>query len=98
MKFIARITNGQLALIVATAAVIFSIAALLEYKINSATRRIRTLEQRAFALETETRTLSTELSSLTTVERVRSRADRYLPHYKTMTRDDVLKRGRNASP
>jgi len=81
-------------LAIASAAV-FSLAAMLEYGINSSSRRIRALEQQAFSLDAETRTLETELSSLTTVERVRSRADRYLPHYKTMTKDDVLKRRGN---
>jgi hypothetical protein len=78
-------------------AMVFSIAALLEYSIDASSRRILQLEREFLALETETRTLAIEFSSLTTVERVRLSADRLLPHYRTMTKADVLRRGRDVN-
>ena len=92
-----RATGWQIFLLGVLSAVLFSLSAWFTYHINTSSRRIRRLEQEIFMLETQVRTLSLDLSSLTTVERVRAAADRSLPHYRVITRDDVLRRGRRGT-
>ena len=92
-----RLTGGKIVLIALASVAVFSIAVVLEFSINASKRRIDQLEKAVFALDTETQTLAIELSSLTTVERVRAKADKFLPHYKTMTKADILRRGRDGA-
>ena len=62
----------------------------LQFKINKFDREIANLQSEIKKTDVEIKVLKTEISHLTSIQRVREIANRYLPQYKNITQKDFI--------
>lgn len=61
-----------------------------QFKINKFDREIANLQSEIKKTDVEIKVLKTEISHLTSIQRVREIANRYLPQYKNITQKDFI--------
>lgn len=77
-------------ILVVIAVLLSGLGFFLQFKINKFDREIANLQSEIKKTDVEIKVLKTEISHLTSIQRVREIANRYLPQYKNITQKDFI--------
>lgn len=77
-------------ILVVVAVLLSGLGFFLQFKINKFDREIANLQSEIKKTDVEIKVLKTEISHLTSIQRVREIANRYLPQYKNITQKDFI--------